>query len=518
MAKDREQGRIFHFSPRTQAGTIRLHDGRLVELSKAAVVASGVTDLGLGDDVSVCVNVRFGRSVATSLVLDRSSRKRSRPDSGRHAKRTATNELDIRERIPGETRIMLVGRTGVGKSSTINTLLGAEVAKTGEFEPETASICIYRGRIGTLRVLVIDTPGLCDDRADKGNDRHYIEQMVELVGEIDLMLFATTIDDSRVRSDEIRCLDLLTQCFGAQIWDNTVTLLTRSDLIARADFERVVAGRSKVLRSRLEEIAPGRAAHVPFVPVSNVKRRTPDRRRWLPTLWIAILERLAAEGFVPLLLAIAGRLEIEESRSTGPAQAASAEDAVSVATPPRSASDRKRAASVKKISTMPAATTRPRAQKGSQPTPSTVTPHSQSDSRSARPPSTSVVATIAPPRSSSTEIAPVANNGAVIRQETDQGSAAVFTPMLEDILPAETDRTAPSDVHVERVTERTVGGVHVVMKDFVVVTGGTPVVANGKEASAIREVAEARAPGLLRQCATAAGKWLATKLGALLGF
>ncbi|MCF4995417.1 hypothetical protein GIW70_12055 [Pseudomonas syringae] len=44
--------------------------------------------------------------------------------------------LNQKERIT----ILLVGRTGVGKSSTINSLMGAEVAPVGKFTATTLQV------------------------------------------------------------------------------------------------------------------------------------------------------------------------------------------------------------------------------------------------------------------------------------------------------------------------------------------------------------------------------------------
>lgn len=85
--------------------------------------------------------------------------------------------------------ILLVGATGVGKSSTINAIFDAEVAKVGYSpNPETASIEKYE----IDNIVLWDSPGLGDSPE---NDRKYATQIANIL--------KATDDDGNLLIDEV---------------------------------------------------------------------------------------------------------------------------------------------------------------------------------------------------------------------------------------------------------------------------------------------------------------------------
>ncbi len=112
---------------------------------------------------------------------------------------------------------LLVGRTGVGKSSTVNSLMGKTVAVVGDYEPCTREITKYDNELNGINFTIIDTPGLCDVFLEEvGNDYEYLERMRSDVSQVDSMWFVSRLDETRVTNDEKRGIKLISEAFGSK--------------------------------------------------------------------------------------------------------------------------------------------------------------------------------------------------------------------------------------------------------------------------------------------------------------
>ena len=131
--------------------------------------------------------------------------------------------------------IMLVGATGVGKSSTINALFDMGVAKVGNIDPETTTIQKYE----LENIVIWDTPGFGDSIR---NDKTYMELIRNKLSEHDkdgipvIDLVVVILDAaSRDLGTAYSCInEVIIPALGNEAKERVLICLNRSDLALNA--------------------------------------------------------------------------------------------------------------------------------------------------------------------------------------------------------------------------------------------------------------------------------------------
>lgn len=229
---------------------------------------------------------------------------------------TATDEFIKKIKSEDEFTFLLVGTTGVGKSSTINNLLGEQIAKVGDFEPTTMEVKHYRLPIDGYDFHVVDTPGLCDDLPEVGNDQKYIDLMINGVKHVDALLYVSNLGDTRVRSDEKRGIKLITESFGQEIWKNSIIVFTFSNIVPSNKFSDALKIRTKLIKKAIEEsgVVIEVSQRIPSVAIDNLSLHNPDGKEWLGELYTCVAEKVTEKGFAKFMMGTIKRVEVETTK------------------------------------------------------------------------------------------------------------------------------------------------------------------------------------------------------------
>ncbi|XP_059647502.1 translocase of chloroplast 120, chloroplastic-like [Cornus florida] len=211
--------------------------------------------------------------------------------------------------------IMVLGKTGVGKSATINSIFDEVKFGTDAFQSGTKKVQDVVGTVQGIKVRVIDTPGLLPSWSDQRQNEKILHSVKRFIKKTppDIVLYLDRLDMQSRDFCDMPLLRTITDIFGPSIWFNAIVVLTHAASAppegpngTATSYDMFVTQRSHVVQQAIRQAAGDMRLMNPVSLVENHsacrtnragQRVLPNGQVWKPhLLLLSFASKILAEA------------------------------------------------------------------------------------------------------------------------------------------------------------------------------------------------------------------------------
>uniref|UniRef100_A0A5B7B2K2 AIG1-type G domain-containing protein n=1 Tax=Davidia involucrata TaxID=16924 RepID=A0A5B7B2K2_DAVIN len=210
---------------------------------------------------------------------------------------------------------MVIGKTGVGKSATINSIFDEVKFGTDAFQLGTKKVQDVVGTVQGIKVRVIDTPGLLHSWSDQRQNEKILHSVKRFIKKTppDIVLYLDRLDMQGRDFGDMPLLRTITEVFGPSIWFNAIVVLTHAASAppegpngTATSYDMFVTQRSHVVQQAIRQAAGDMRLMNPVSLVENHsacrtnragQRVLPNGQVWKPhLLLLSFASKILAEA------------------------------------------------------------------------------------------------------------------------------------------------------------------------------------------------------------------------------